>query len=71
LFAFQSKAPLGSSSVDPEERSVEVLLFAYVDGELDEDQRRLVEDLLILDPDARQRVEQMRKLNALLNAERF
>jgi anti-sigma factor RsiW len=44
------------------------LLFAYVDGELDEDQRRLVEELLAPDPDARRRVESMRELNRLLKA---
>jgi anti-sigma factor RsiW len=44
------------------------LLFAYVDGELDEDQRRLVEELLAHDPDARRRVESMCELNRLLKA---
>ena len=44
------------------------MLFAYVDGELDEDQRRRVEELLARDPDARQRVAQLRELNALLKA---
>ena len=68
MFVFQSKVPLGRSSVDPEERSEDVLLFAYVDGELDEDQRRRVEELLARDPDARQRVAQLRELNALLKA---
>jgi hypothetical protein len=68
LFVFQSKAPSGRSSVAPEERCEDVLLFAYVDGELDEDQRRLVEELLARDPDARQRVAQFRELNALLKA---
>ena len=52
----------------PEERSEDILLFAYVDGELDEDQRRLVEELLAHDPDVRQRVELMRELNRLLKA---
>lgn len=52
----------------PEERSEDILLFAYVDGELDEDQRRLVEELLARDPDARRRVESMRELNRLLKA---
>jgi anti-sigma factor RsiW len=46
--------------VAPEERSEDILLFAYVDGELDEDQRRLVEELLAPDPDARRRVEAIR-----------
>ena len=51
-----------------EEQHRDILLFAYVDGELDEEHRRLVEDLLARDPDARQRVAQMRELNALLKA---
>jgi anti-sigma factor RsiW len=54
--------------VAPEERPEDILLFAYVNGELDEEQRRLVEDLLARDPDARQRVAQIRDLNALLKA---
>jgi len=55
--------------VDPEDQSSDVLLFAYVDGELNEEQRRLVADLLARDPDARrQRVVQIRELNALLKA---
>jgi anti-sigma factor RsiW len=54
--------------VDPEDQSLDVLLFAYVDGELNEEQQRLVEDLLARDPDARQRVAQIRELNALLKA---
>lgn len=58
----------GRSGLDPEERPEDILLFAYVDGELDEEQRRLVEDLLARDPDARQRVAQIRELNALLKA---
>ena len=49
-----------------EERSEDILLFAYVDGELDEDQRRLVEELLAHDPDAHRRVKSMRELNRLL-----
>ena len=47
--------------MDPEERPEDILLFAYVDGELDEEQRRLVEDLLARDPDACQRVAQIRE----------
>ena len=39
-----------------DEQPRDIQLFAYVDGELDEAQRRLVEDLLARDPDARQRV---------------
>jgi anti-sigma factor RsiW len=54
--------------VDPEDQSLDVLLFAYVDGELNEEQRRLVEDLLARDPDVRQRVAQIRELDALLKA---
>ena len=51
-----------------EEQHRDILLFAYVDGELDTAQRSLVEDLLARDPEARQRVAQMRELNALLKA---
>jgi anti-sigma factor RsiW len=68
LFVFQAKIPTGRNDVAPEERSEDILLFAYVDGELDEDQRRLVEELLAHDPDVRQRVELMRELNRLLKA---
>ncbi len=60
--------PRGRSGVDPEKRPEDILLFAYVDGELDEEQRRLVEDLLARDPDVRQRVAQIREVNALLKA---
>jgi anti-sigma factor RsiW len=62
------KLPKGRSSVDPEERSEDILLFAYVDGELDRHQRLLVQALLARDPAARQRVAQIRELNALLRA---
>jgi anti-sigma factor RsiW len=68
LFVFQAKIPTGRNDVALEERSEDILLFAYVDGELDEDQRRLVEELLAHDPDARRRVESMRELNRLLKA---
>ena len=51
-----------------EERSEDILLFAYVDGELDRHQRLLVQSLLARDPAARQRVAQIRELNALLRA---
>jgi anti-sigma factor RsiW len=56
------------SVVGSDEQIQDLLLFSYVDGELAEDQRRLVEDLLARDPDARQRVTQMREVNALLKA---
>jgi anti-sigma factor RsiW len=56
------------SAVGSDEQHRDVLLFAYVDGELDAAQLRFVEDLLARDPDARQRVAQMRELNALLKA---
>jgi anti-sigma factor RsiW len=68
LFVFQAKIPTGRNDVALEERSGDILLFAYVDGELDEDQRRLVEELLAHDPDARRRVESMCELNRLLKA---
>jgi anti-sigma factor RsiW len=55
-------------AVGSDEQPRDILLFAYVDGELDEEQRCLVEALLTRDPDARQRVEQIRELNALLKA---
>lgn len=54
--------------MDFDERPIDVFLFAYVDGELDEEQRLLVEDVLALDPEARQRVEEIRQLNGLLKA---
>lgn len=58
----------GRNGVDPEEQSEDNLLFAYVDGELHEDQRRIVEERLARDPAARQRVEEIRELNKLLKA---
>ena len=54
--------------MEPEEQSDDILLFAYVDGELTEDQRHRVEELLDRDPAARQRVEEIRELNNLLKA---
>jgi anti-sigma factor RsiW len=54
--------------MDPEEQSEDILLFAYVDGELNEEQRRVVEELLARDPVVRQRVEEIRQLNKLLKA---
>ena len=54
--------------MEPEEQSDDILLFAYVDGELTEDQRHRVEELLDRDPAARQRVEEIRELNKLLKA---
>jgi anti-sigma factor RsiW len=56
------------SAVGSDDQPKDMLLFAYVDGELDEDKRRLVEALLARDPDARRRAEQIRELNALLKA---
>jgi anti-sigma factor RsiW len=54
--------------MEPEEQSDDILLFAYVDGELTEDQRHRVEELLDRDPAARQRVQEIRELNKLLKA---
>jgi hypothetical protein len=42
------------------------LLSAYVDGELDESQRLLVEDLLSKDAEARQELEELRALKSLV-----
>ena len=44
----------------------DMLLLAYVDGELDPSQRHAVEDLLVRDPAARQRVARFQDLNRLL-----
>ena len=44
----------------------DALLSAYVDGELGSDQLAEVEQLLARNPEARQKVEQMRRVNALL-----
>jgi anti-sigma factor RsiW len=46
----------------------DVLLMAYVDDELDEDQRVIVEELLARDPEARQWAAQLRELSLLLKA---
>ncbi|WP_158046272.1 anti-sigma factor family protein [Skermanella pratensis] len=51
-----------------EERTEDMLLFAYVDGELDEDQRQLVEELIAKDPDVSQRIVQLRELSRLIKA---
>jgi anti-sigma factor RsiW len=51
-----------------EELSKDIWLSAYVDFELGLEQRPLVEDLLSRDPDAFQRVEEIRDLNRLLQA---
>jgi anti-sigma factor RsiW len=62
------RMPKGRSGVGPDEISEDILLFAYVDGELDGEQRLFVEALLARDPAARQRVAQICELNALLKA---
>jgi anti-sigma factor RsiW len=46
----------------------DLLLFAYVDGELGLEQQPLVDDLMSRDPDAFQQVREMRELNKLLKA---
>jgi anti-sigma factor RsiW len=46
----------------------DVLLMAYVDDELDEDQRVIVEELLARDPEARQWIAQLQELSLLLKA---
>ncbi|UEM19077.1 hypothetical protein JL100_018495 [Skermanella mucosa] len=51
-----------------EERTEDMLLFAYVDGELDEDQRQLVEELIAKDPDVSNRILQIRELSRLIKA---
>ena len=68
MFAPLMRMPKGRSGVNLDERSKDILLFAYVDGELDGAQRLPVEALLARDPAARQRVAQFRELNALLKA---
>jgi hypothetical protein len=68
LFLVPTRVTKERRAVGSEEQHRDILLFAYVDGELDAAQRRLVEDLLARDPEARQRVAQMRELNALLKA---
>ena len=54
--------------MDLNEHSEDILLFAYVDGELGTEQRRAIEELLTRDPTARRRVEEIRELNRLLKA---
>jgi anti-sigma factor RsiW len=51
-----------------EEDSLNILLIAYIDGELDADRCSTVEKLLADDPAARQKVAQLRRLNMLLKA---
>ena len=68
MFLVPTKVTKERSAVGSEEQHRDMVLFAYVDGELDEEQRRLVEALLARDPDVRQRVAQIRELNALLKA---
>jgi hypothetical protein len=68
LFPRTEQMPEERSVVSADEQLRDILLFAYVDGELDEDRQGLVEELLARDPDARQRVAQMRELNALFKA---
>ncbi|UEM01736.1 hypothetical protein JL101_017200 [Skermanella rosea] len=51
-----------------EEQAEDILLFAYVDGELDEDQRRLVEELISRNPDVNDRISQIRELSRLIRA---
>ena len=51
-----------------EEQAEDILLFAYVDGELDEDQRRLVEELISRNPDVNHRISQIRELSRLIRA---
>jgi anti-sigma factor RsiW len=54
--------------VNLEGHSLDVLLFCYVDYELDADQRAAVEDLFSRNLAARQRVAEIRELNMLLKA---
>lgn len=56
------------SGVEIEEQAEDILLFAYVDGELDEDQRRLVEELISRNPDVNHRISQIRELSRLIRA---
>jgi anti-sigma factor RsiW len=50
------------------EPSEDVLLMAYIDGELDENQSMIVENLLARDPAARQWIAQVQELNLLVKA---
>jgi anti-sigma factor RsiW len=54
--------------VNVDERLEDILLFTYVDGEVSKAQRRFVEAVLARDPDARQRITQIRELNMLIKA---
>jgi hypothetical protein len=63
-----NKTRKGRGIMDLEGLSKDVLLFCYVDSELGLEQKLLVEDLLSRDPDAFQRVEEIRDLNRLLKA---
>jgi anti-sigma factor RsiW len=52
--------------VNIDERLKDMLLFTYVDGEVSEAQWHFVEAVLARDPDARQRIAQIRELNMLI-----
>jgi anti-sigma factor RsiW len=54
--------------LDNAEQHRDILLFAYVDGELGEDQQQAVQGLLTRDPDAYQRAAYFQELNMLLRA---
>jgi|tagenome__1003787_1003787.scaffolds.fasta_scaffold18057893_1 anti-sigma factor RsiW len=46
----------------------DTLLFSYVDGELDANQRMAVEEFLAHDPVTRQKIAQFKELNILIRA---
>jgi anti-sigma factor RsiW len=54
--------------LDTAEQPRDILLFAYIDGELGKDQQQAVQRLLARDPDARQRAAHFQELNMLLRA---